>query len=89
MASDFVQLMQLGKARCKDKVSPTTHPEPKQQAELPGEKGKGCGFPRSPSYSYLIQEAIAQRQIGGRVGGKDGSRLLGTSHCQAPTWVVL
>ena len=73
------------------KIKPA--PQPTQslnsRPSFQGEKGKGCGFPGSPSYAYLIQEAIAQRQIGGRVGGKDGSRLLGTSRCQAPTWVVL
>lgn len=43
----------------------------------------------SSAPAYLIQEAIVQGQIWGRVSGKNGGCLFGTGHCQVPTCVVL
>lgn len=49
----------------------------------------GLSAPGPSLHTHLIQEAIVQGQIGGRIGSKNGGCLFGTSHCQVPSCVVL
>lgn len=74
--------------RCK-KIKPAAQPTQtlNSRPSFQGEKGK-VAFPGSPSYTYVIQEAIAQRQVGDRVGWQRWKPSWDQS-LSVPTCVVL